>query len=166
MPGSPARGCDGMNLFHLNRILTMPAEDDPRVSDESVAVIGISRWTIQLRCIRNAQNCSAPDRGARCRKSSEKAANQTRAIARLRKVRQDYFAVIPRAALPESLALGYIYAAPMGLSVCGFRRRSEATNGQAAENQAVRAEWCNHNLMAEGSRPDSNANPGFNYLTF
>ncbi|HEY1789587.1 MAG TPA: hypothetical protein VGJ73_15625 [Verrucomicrobiae bacterium] len=32
-------------------------------------------------------------------------------------------AKIPRAALADSLALGYIYIAPMGLSICGFRRR-------------------------------------------
>jgi hypothetical protein len=61
-------------------------------------------------CIKHAQNCSL----------SKKAVDQTCAVARLRKVRQAYITDIPRAVLADSLALGYKYVAPPGLSVSGF----------------------------------------------
>jgi hypothetical protein len=56
---------------------------------------------------------------------------------------------IPRAALTDSLALGYIYVAPMGLSVCGF-----------AENEPALAERFNHDTNAEGHGLGSNAKSG------
>ncbi|HEY1789313.1 MAG TPA: hypothetical protein VGJ73_14230 [Verrucomicrobiae bacterium] len=43
------------------------------------------------------------------------AANQIRAVARLREQRRSYATHIPRAALADSLALGYKYIAPLGL---------------------------------------------------
>ncbi len=49
----------------------------------------------------------------------EDAADQFRAIARLRSTRLKFIGYQPRAALADSLALGYYLSPFTGLSVCG-----------------------------------------------
>ena len=73
------------------------------------------------------------------------AADQIRAVARLRKVRQGHLADIPRAALADSLALGYYISPLTGLSVCGF-----------AENEAALAAFA-----GETGRPELDLRCGF-----
>ena len=50
---------------------------------------------------------------------SHNAEDQIRAIARLRKWRQSHEAAVPRAALADSLALGYKYVTPLGFWLAG-----------------------------------------------